>query len=327
VTGPFRSQSPLTYVLLFVYGLILRLSAFLDPSPPVLGSDTDGFLYSRLLAPLASGGGLPPLAGSLLAYLLVFAQAMMLDGMMNRERLLGQPGHLPAMSYLLVSAMVPDWCRLSAPLVANTLVVPVISLASNCLNNRKAGALMFYAGLLTGLAALVHFPTVLLILLPYFAIVSLGPFGSVVWWLAFTGFLLPYYYAFSLQFLLSEWDPGAVWKAFRPTLPGVGAPGTGPWTWVALLLPLAAGFWHMNRQVFRMLIRSRKCWNLFTVQVALASAVPFLFPSQGAAIWISMVPGLSAFHANAYMRPRRRWVPELIHWACLLAVAIAQFTR
>jgi len=53
VTGPFRSQSPLTYPLLFVYGLLLRLSAFLDPSPPVTGP-ADGFLYAGLVS--ADGG-------------------------------------------------------------------------------------------------------------------------------------------------------------------------------------------------------------------------------------------------------------------------------
>lgn len=326
MTGPFRSQSPLTYVLLFVYGLILRLSAFLEPSRPLVG-ETDGYLYTRLWAALPDGAAMPTLAYPLLAYLLVFGQALLLDSMMNRERLLGKTGHLPAMSYLLVTALVPDWCELSAPLVANTLVLPAISLSTDIMNNRKAGQLMFYAGLLTGLAALIHFPSFLLILLPYFAIVSLGPFGMAVWLLALTGFLLPYYYILSLQFLLSDWDPGSVWMAFRPALPSTRSPGTGIWTWVALLLPLTLGFWHMNRQVFRMLIRNRKCWNIFVVQLALGSAAPFLFPSTGAAVWIAMAPGLSAYHANAYVHIRRRWMAEVLHLACIAAVLLAHATR
>ncbi len=326
MTGPFRSQSPLTYVLLFVYGLLLRLSAFLEPSAPLVG-DTDGILYTLLLGVLPGATVIPTILWSLLAYLLVYGQALLLDRLMNRDRLLGKAGQLPAMSYLLVTAMVPDWWSLSAPLLANTLLLPVIYLSSDILNNRKAGTLMFYAGLLTGLTALLHMPSFLLILLAYFAIVSLGPFPMVVWLLALTGFLLPYYYVLSLQFLLSEWDPGAVWMAFRPTLPTIHSPGTGVWTWVALLLPLAIGIWHMNRQVFRMLIRNRKCWNLFIVQLALASAAPFLFPTTGSAVWITLAPGLSAYHANAYVHIRRRWMSELLHLACIGAVVLAHATR
>ncbi|NDC77018.1 MAG: hypothetical protein EBZ67_03980, partial [Chitinophagia bacterium] len=308
------------------YGLLLRLSAFLEPSSPLVG-ETDGVLYTRLLGTLPDGAGIPLILWPLLAYLLVYGQALLLDRFMNRERLLGKAGQLPAMSYLLVTALVPDWWSLSAPLLANTLLLPVISLSSDILNNRKAGMLMFYAGLLTGLSALVHFPSFLLILLPYFAIVSLGPFPIVVWLLALTGFILPFYYVFSLQFLLSEWDPGSVWMAFRPTLPLTRSPGTGVWTWVALLLPLAIGFWHMNRQVFRMLIRNRKCWNLFIVQLAIASAAPFLFPTNGSAVWIALAPGLSAYHANAYVHIRRRWMVELLHLACIGAVVLAHASR
>lgn len=326
MTGPFRSQSPLTYVLLFVYGLLLRLSAFLEPSRPLVG-ETDGILYKRLLGTLPAAAGIPVIVWPLLAYLLVYGQALLLDRLMNRERLLGKAGQLPAMSYLLVTALVPDWCGFSAPLLANTLLLPVISLSTDILNNRKAGTLMFYAGLLTGLSALVHFPSFVLILLPYFAIVSLGPFGLVVWLLALTGFILPYYYVFSLQFLLSDWDPGAVWMAFRPSLPAIRSAGTGVWTWVALLLPLALGFWLMNRQVFRMLIRNRKCWNLFIVQLVLASTAPFLYPTTGAAIWIAMAPGLAAYHANAYVHIRRRWMAELLHLACIGAVVLAHLIR
>lgn len=326
MTGPFRSQSPLTYVLLFVYGLLLRLSAFLEPTPPITGA-TDGILYKMLLGAMSETSGIPGILWPLLAYLLVYGQALWLDWHMNRERLLGKAGHIPAMTYLLVTAMVPDWWGFSAPLLANILLLPVISLTSDILNNRRAGMLMFYAGLLTGLASLLHFPSFLLILLAFFGIVSLGPFPMVVWLLALTGFLLPYYYVFSLQFLLSEWDPGAVWMAFRPTLPSIHSPGTGVWTWVALLLPLAIGIWHMNRQVFRMLIRNRKCWNLFIVLLAIASAAPFLFPSKGAALWIALAPGLAAYHANAYVHVRRRWMAELLHLSCLAAVLLAHLTR
>lgn len=326
MTGPFRSQSPLTYVLLFVYGLLLRLSAFLEPSRPAVGA-SDGFLYTRLLRVLPEGTGIPAVLSPLSAYLLVFGQALLLDRLMNRDRLLGKTLQLPAMSYLLVTALMPAWWGLSAPLLANTLVLPVISLSSDIMNNRKAGLLMFYAGLLTGLSALIHFPSFLLILLPYFAIVSLGPFGIVVWLLALTGFLLPYYYVFSLQFLLSEWDPDAVWMAFRPGLPSFRSPGTGIWTWLALLLPLALGLWHMNRQVVRMLIRNRKCWSLFVVQLLLALATPFLFPSTGAAVWIAMAPALSAYHVNAYVHMRRRWMAEVLHLACIAAVLLAHATR
>ncbi len=326
MTGPFRSQSPLAYVLLFVYGLLLRLPAFLEPTPPISGV-TDGILYKMLLGVSPVISGIPGILWPLLAYLLVYGQALLFDRHMNRERLLGKAGHLPAMSYLLVTALVPDWWGVSAPLLANTLLLPVITLSTDILNNRKAGTLMFYAGLLTGLAALVHLPSFVLILLPYFAIVSLGPFGMVVWLLALTGFLLPYYYVLSLQFLFSDWDPSALWMAFRPTLPSIHAAGTGVWTWVALLVPLAIGLWQMNRQVFRMLIRNRKCWNLFIVQLALASAVPFLFPTTGAAIWIAMAPGLAPYHANAYFHIRRRWMAELMHLACIGAVVLAHLTR
>jgi len=270
---------------------------------------------------------MPVILSVLLAYGMVFAQAVLLDDMMNRERAFGRASRLAAMSYLLVTALVPEWSRLSAPLVANTLAIPVLSLSVAAMNHRKAGMLMFYAGLLAGLAALIHFPAVLLILVPYFAMLTMGPFRPVVWVLALAGFLLPYYYVCCLQYLYFTWDPASVVKPFHVSLPGMAWQGVGIWTWLALLLPLTAGIWHVNRQVFRMLIRTRKCWNLFILGALLALSTPYLYASTGAALWLSMAPSLSAFHANAYVQPRRRWAPELMHCLCLLAVLLAYLYR
>jgi hypothetical protein len=78
VPGIFRTSNPFSIVVLFFYGIILRYASFGAPSVPI-AQPADGFLYHALLRSLGNMSNGSGVIFPVLSYLLVFAQALMLN--------------------------------------------------------------------------------------------------------------------------------------------------------------------------------------------------------------------------------------------------------
>lgn len=80
--GIFRTTNPLSIVVLFFYGMLLRFAALLDPVIPV-ANPSDGVLYHSLIRGLKAIGGSSGLIYAILAYFLVYAQALMINSVFS----------------------------------------------------------------------------------------------------------------------------------------------------------------------------------------------------------------------------------------------------
>jgi hypothetical protein len=103
-----------------------------------------------------------------------------------------------------------------------------------------------------------------------------------------------------------------------------------PQTWgavVLLVFPILWGSYFINKQLFRMLIKSRKGWSLLFSYMFLALCVP-LFGSTGHLTgWLLGVPAFAAFHANAYLQPVKRLWPNLLHWLVFLFILLVNISQ
>ena len=121
VTGVFKSNNPYNTFLLLVYGLLLKLPMFINPVVP-MPQQTDGFLFKAFLHQLSGVGKSLPLIYPLVAFLLLFTQAITFNGLVNDQRLMQKSNYLTAMGYLLITSLFAEWNQLSAPLIINTLL-------------------------------------------------------------------------------------------------------------------------------------------------------------------------------------------------------------
>ena len=318
MTGPFRNNNPFVVLLLLFYGLLLRFGSFMAPSA-AQRSDADGWLYERLFGWAFATTLGPPI----MAALLVVVQALSLNAIANREKLLGRSNHLPGMAHLILCSLFPEWLSLSSAMVANTLLIPVWGSLNGLFNNPRPGNLLFNAGLLIGLAALFHKPALCLILLVFAALFTMGSSRVSDWMVAPFGLAIPYYFLLSWLYLDDRWGEAA---ALLPSprlslLPQTDSPLLHYTGMGYMLLLLLFGIWHIQLQIVRMLIRNRKVWNIVAFYLFLAAAIPFLVGPGDLPSRILSIPPLAVFHANGYMQTKPRWMSEVLHVAAL-AVAL-----
>lgn len=319
MVGIFRNFNPLGIIFLFFYGLVLRFAAFVMPQVPV-PNEGDGFLYKFILSFLSPVGKSLPVMYSILAYLLVFIQAMMVNGLVNHYRMLSRSTFLPAMSYILVASLFPEWWEFSAALLINTLIVWVWSQMTGLYNSQRALSVLFSAGVVLGLCSLIYFPSVAFVLLMILSLVVMRPFKLAEWVVALISVTIPYYFLFAWLYLSNKWNPSEFIQGITVHYPGFKQDLWALGGVFFLIVPFLASGYYIQGNILRMLIQVRKSWSLLLLYLLTALIVPFISPSGSFAYWILCVPPFAAFHSNVYLQAERKWISALLHWAMVLFI-------
>jgi len=293
------------------------------PQPQLI----DGFLYKALLKwlqPITSG---LPVAYAIIAYLLLYSQAVSFNKLVNDLRLIQKPNYLTGMSYMLITSLFTEWNMLSAPLIINTFLIWVWARMSGLHNDANPKTSLFNIGIAIGLSTFFYFPSLAFVVLIIFGLALIRPFKFSEWLIALLGIIAPYYFLMAWAFLTDRW------KSYQ--FPGIAV--TSPkfnqtnWSYVAIIIVLVtciAGFFFVQQNFRRQLIQARKSWNLIFLYLIVAVFVPFINATHTFEYWILCAVPLSTLLAAAFFYPAKRMIPLVLHWIMVaFVIAISYFVN
>lgn len=326
MTGTFKANNPYNTFLLLVYGILLKLPMFIHPEIPV-PQLTDGFLFKLLLGQLATTGKNLPGIYSLLAFLLLYTQAITFNQLANQQRLMQKPNYLTGMAYLLITSLFKEWNMLSAPLIVNSLVIWVWAKMSSLNTNQKPTATLFNLGIAIGIATFFYFPSIAFAALIIFGLIVTRPFQLSEWLLALIGIITPYYFLMAYVFLTDKWKtyklPGVAFSipTFYETKWALAAIGI-------VLFACVIGLFFIRQNMLRQLVQTRKSWYLVFLYFLVAVSVPFINATSSFAYWIMCAVPLSAFIGCTFLYPGKKWFPNLLHWLMVaFVIAFSYFAK
>ena len=117
--GLFKQKSPGNLIILLIFGLLIKLPLFLYPKD-VRVQEYDGALYRWFIQSLPVNNAFMV---NLLAFGLLYLQALLITYLANEYRMMSRQNYLPGMAYLLITSLLPEWSYLSAPLVTATFII------------------------------------------------------------------------------------------------------------------------------------------------------------------------------------------------------------
>lgn len=321
MVGLFRDKSFINIFLLIVLSVSIHFH-FLIESPVIdTNSGTNDGLISLILDHYIAS--LPAVIRLLLYHGLVLVQAIRLNLALNELRMYQSSNYLPAMAYVLLTAVIPQWCAISPALVSNSLVIWIFVKLSRLYNHPNPKTLLFNTGMITGLAVLCYHPMAILVGVVLFALAVVRPFRLAEWFILLMGIALPYYFVLSGLFLtdrLSEFQSmvpdfylgipeGASGAVFLRGVIGLG-----------VLLLCGLFFWQVS--INRMVIQIRKNWGVMMVMLLTLLPVPFIFQLGGLESGILCLIPISAFVANAFSNPRNLSFPNLLFIAAVIIIGL-----
>ena len=296
---------------------------FLQPKIPQ-SQQIDGFLYKALLKWLQTMGNNIPVIYPMIAYGLLYTQAIAFNRLVIEQRLMQRPNYLTGMSYLLVSSLFSEWNMLSAPLIINTLLIWVWAKMSGLYNNPYPKTTLFNIGIAIGCATFFYFPSLAFAALIIFGLALTRAFKLAEWLIALLGIITPYYFLLAWVFLTDKWK-GYTFPGFAVTNPKFTQTN---WAYAAIIIVLfitAIGLFFIQQNFRRQLIQARKSWNLVYLFLFVAVFVPFVNATHTFEYWILCAVPLSAFMGAAFLYPGKKWFPQVLHWLMVAFVIVISY--
>jgi hypothetical protein len=322
VIALFKQKNPANFLALLLFGALIKLPAFFKPNIPQPSSN-DGTLYMEMLKWLKS---FPSIIYPILAFLLLFTQAVMLTRFINNQRMMTKPNWFPGMAYMLITSLFPEWNYFSAPLIINTVLLLILSAFFKLYNKPDAKGIIFNIGFALGISALLFSPAITFLFWILIGMMLMRPFKLNEWVLCIIGVTTPFYFYGIWLFISDNWS----WQTLFPGF-SVKAPVLKQSAWLAgsaflLVVPFLGGGYYIQDSLRKMLIQVRKGWSLLLIYIFGALFIPFVNGTGTLENWVIAAIPFAAFHACTYLYSSLRIIPLLLFWLTIAFILGYQYS-
>lgn len=307
----FRDKSIVNILFLALLAIAVHMHGFTMPMA-LSTNQPDGF-FSVLLHQYF--GKLFHSVGFVLYLLIIIAQAIRLNFFLAEQKMFPNSDYTVGMSYILLTAVLPDWMAITPALLANFLLIWIYIKLTRLYNHTAPKTLLFNIGLLVTLTVLCYHPTAILVLVVLFALGIMRPFKLQEWFTLLIGILLPVYFLSAWLFLTNQMH---LMAQFFPTLVlDLPMQYMSQAQWIGLgglVFALLVGLINWQRFNSRLVIQMRKNWSALFLMCLILVAAPFVFKQAGlVSAALCLVP-FSAFVAAAFSFPKRLLFPNFLFW-------------
>ncbi len=307
-------------------GILIKLPIFTNPVPAPQPGENAAILYREIVRLLKTIGENDDFVFGMVTYLVLFTQALQLNSLINKNRMMQRVNFLPATAYLVITSLIPEWNHFSAPLLVNTLVLLIFYSLFKISNQYSIKGTVFNIGVAIGISSFIFFPAVILFAWLIFALLVMRSVKINEWLICLLGVTAPYYFYAAYLFFSDSWS----WDhLFQPIIVAMPTPGKSLWlafSGILLIIPFLIGGYFVQENLRKMLIQVRKNWSLMLIYLLFALLIPFLNNrAEGFENWILIIVPFAAFHACTYLYPPQRWIPVVVFWLSIAFILIYQY--
>jgi hypothetical protein len=218
VVSFFKSNNPGVVVFYLVYIVGFRLCFFFAPF------NTD-FVFNHhepvsfFLFPALQKLPLNPLATlAVLSGLLQFVQALLVNQVINENKMTSRKTYLGGMLFILFSSFFKESLLFTPAALALTFVMLATAALFRMARKEKGYGDVFDAGMFTSLAVLIYFPTVVVLLFIFIALATVRTFRYREWTAILLGIITPVFLAFTISYVSDYTLPGILPQGWLPGL-------------------------------------------------------------------------------------------------------------
>lgn len=312
----FKQKNAAHPIFLLLYALILKSGSFIEPQS-IKVSNEDHILFKQI-AQILNPSGMGSYFFNILSFICIYVQALVFNKVINQFKLLGKPSFLPAMSYVLITSLIPSWSLFSAPLLINGLLIWLFYGLSKSFTSQHPRADVYNYGLITSVITLLYQPAMLFILFVLIGIFIMRPFRIKEWLICLLGVLTPYYFVGVALFLMNQFSWNIIFPQISIELPQVINDKNTLISLSFLILPFLIGAFFVQANLTKMLIQVRKSWSLLLLLILISFAIALLDFENNLNDWILTAIPFAAFHAAAYNFPKKMWFGYILHWSAFI---------
>lgn len=312
----FKHNNPIAIILLLILATIPEWRDGLTIVGEIQNKGIFYTYFNDFVFPLHHhGGGI-----SILNIILLLSESLFLNKIVTDYKLMEKPGIIPAMTFLLVVSLFPF--RISTFFVLiNALLLILLKLLISIYKQEHPSNNLIAAGFVTGMLASLNSGYWLTYAWLITALFIMRPASAKEWLVTTLGFLMPFYFIFSIQYL-SDQSNLKDFFTFQAIIFKI--PSYTSITWIkigcVLLLPIF-GIWLYNGTIGKMVIQNRKTYLILLFLFMLFLGILSLkLGGIANELFIILVPGVILI-APIFLSFKKDFIPNLIFFL-LIALAL-----
>jgi len=317
----FRSKYFGQYLALIFFAALLRIDSLLDPF--IIFGDHSGFRQDWINQLVLAN----PLVSTIIATVLLVFQAILLNQVLENNRLIPLNQLLPAAVYVLMMSSSVVLLQPNAMIIVNLIMILLLNTIYGMYGNHEPYRQAFDAGLLTGMASLFYFPTILFIAFVWICFLVYQTFRlrSIIITIAglITSYLFVGFYFFWNDRLIAEFS--AFYQSFSIHFPlqfNMDAYVYVIWSLFALLL--FSGINEMIRRITANTIAIRRKFRILIIFFLVSLlTVPFSGADLKFHLMLSLIP-LASFLSAYLSQAKKLWFPELVMAIILIVIFVGK---
>jgi len=320
----FKKLSPFNILWLAVIMILLRAGYLLN-TPAKTGSLFMGPFLSLWLP--AGYNAVSPSFNVFLAALMVLAQALLLNHLVNHFNLLGKPSFLTALMYITLSGLFTPFLVLSPPLICNFFLIWMLFKLISFYKSKDAKSTAFDLGMIVALGTLVYLPFVFLFLAVWIGLLIFKSFDWREWIAGIIGFLTIFFFLAVYYYLNNNLAQFAdIWLPLASKFPQTI--NINYYNYL-VLIPVALiqvlCFIQLQQNFYKSYIQVRKTLRLLLI-IFLIALLSFCVKAafQLSHFLLCAVPA-SVFFAYYFLHAKRKWFYEVLFGILLIMIVYFQF--
>lgn len=324
----FRGIGPGVILATFLIALALWLNSFINPqSPSSVAFETDPMpLYGLIQSAFRT----IPAIGILFSFCLVLLMAFLLVNYNTSEFFISERTFLPAIIYVLLSGLFPQFQILNPVLPAAVFLILAIRRIMAAYRIQGTAFNFFDAGLLLSTGSLFYANLMWFGLLIIIGIVLLRTGKIREWIISLLGLAAPWILIFGFYYVIGN-DTGSLLSLLGNNLffksPGVYMPGITIAALIILAIIIITSLGHLLVHIKSKKIKSRKTFYLLIWELLISLALLIILPSVSAEVfWLT---GIAASYliTHYFVFSGKKVISEFIFAVIFILIILVQVTN
>ncbi len=325
IINAFRAYNPINILWLIVLLFALRVGYIFNAPGNIEFTFVEPF--ARPLLPIAYEHFFSPLANIFFASLIVLAQAVLLNYLINHYNLLSKPSYLPALMYVTASGLFTPFLTLSAPLICNFLVIWMLFKLFELYKGDDAKSTAFDLGMIVAIGSLIYLPFIYLFLVIWIALSIFKPFNWREWVAGIIGYATIFFFLAVFYYLTNRFSQFYdIWLPLGTKFPkSINIDYYKFLLLIPVALILFLCFLKLRQNFFKSYVQIRKSFQLLLFVFLIGGLSFYVRPVFNLNHFLLCAVPATIFFAYYFLYAANKWVYETLFFILLAGIIYFQF--
>jgi len=284
------------------------------------------YLWSNIITGIQQHIGISPIFLTVLMIVMTFGQALYLNGIFTKYDLLPSMSYLPAMTYVLLTSLLPEWSQVSLFLVLNWLLLAILDKTIKLYLSQDSRKDLINIGLLAAVVVLFHTNLALLVLGTVISLLVLRPFRLADFVALIIGLLVPLYFLAAYWYLVDELHQfkNIFQLQLGWPLTIVNKPLTFTSLGVAFLFMLL-GFAYLSVYLNRIVVQTKKYWSVALICFWMLTFAAISNITENFACLLIVLPLLALIITPIWFESNKKWLTIVYTLLMIIPLIYVQY--